>query len=251
MATSTYECSFIDDILSETDDIKREGIINQLKNHLIELENNNKFVEDLSQKFTTLQDEFKRLSLSKKQIETELNNKISLLQLENERLTNKYISAQEQINSMINSKTNNYQQHMNIQIENDINYEKKNLISQKEHDESILFYQKQLEEANSSIMRLNNMVQNLEEKNQSIMDKCYSRMELSANKEVIIGLKRVIDEKEKTISNLYNKYDKLSIKYEDVIKQNGILHEEVMVLRNERVGSYQNYCNNNIKGGYQ
>jgi predicted transcriptional regulator len=190
------------------------------------------------------------LSLSKKQIETELNNKISLLQLENERLTNKYISAQEQINSMINSKTNNYQ-HMNIQIENDINYEKKNLISQKEHDESILFYQKQLEEANSSIMRLNNMVQNLEEKNQSIMDKCLSRMELSANKEVIIGLKRVIDEKEKTISNLYNKYDKLSIKYEDVIKQNGILHEEVMVLRNERVGSYQNYCNNNIKGGYQ
>lgn len=249
MATSTYDCSFIDDILSETDDIKRENIINQLKTHLIELENNNKFVDELSQKFSLLQDEFKRLSISKKQIESELNNKISVLQLENERLTNKYISAKEQLHSMLNnSKTNienNKFQYMNIHMDNNNN----KIIPHEEYDNTILFYQKQLDEANTSIMRLNNMIKNLEEKNQSMLNKCLTRMEYSNNKEVIIGLKRVIDEKEKTIINLYNKYDKLSIKYEDVVKQNGLLQEEVMFLRNEKVSSYQQYCNN-ISGGF-
>ena len=87
----TYECSFIDDILSETDDGKRENIINQLKSHLIELENNNKFVDELSNRFSSLQEEFKALSYSKKQIETELNAKINNLQKDNEKIRNKYI----------------------------------------------------------------------------------------------------------------------------------------------------------------
>ena len=249
MATSTYDCSFIDDIMSETDDTKRENIIHQLKTHLIELENNNKFVDELSQKFASLQDEFKRLSISKKQIEIELNNKISLLQLENERLTSKYISAKEQINLLINNSNtkidNNNFQHMNILMDNNNN----KLVPNNDYDNTILFYQKQLDEANTTIMRLNNMIKNLEDKNQSIMHKCLNQMEYSNNKEVIIGLKRVIDEKEKTIINLYGKYDKLTIKYEDVVKQNGILQEEIMFLRNGKVNSYQQYCNN-VNGAF-
>ena len=221
----TYECSFIDDILSETDDIKRENIINQLKSHLVELENNNKFVDELSRKFSSLQEEFRTLSYSKKQMETELNSKITILQKENEKINNKYISAKEQIQSLMNTHSDeiNHLQQMNeITMKDNDNLLKENqrLVKQlnatRTLDENILFYQKKLDEANSSIMKLNNIIKNLEEKNDTIMQKFISKNDANSSKEVVIGLRRVIDEKEKMINNLYNSYDKLSIKYEEI-----------------------------------
>lgn len=237
----TYECSFIDDILSETDDIKRENIINQLKSHLVELENNNKFVDELSRKFSSLQEEFRTLSYSKKQIETELNSKITILQKENEKINNKYISAKEQIQSLMNTHSDeiNHLQQMNeITMKDNDNLLKENqrLVKQlnatRSLDENILFYQKKLDEANSSIMKLNNIIKNLEEKNDTIMQKFISKNDANSSKEVVIGLRRVIDEKEKMINNLYNSYDKLSIKYEEILKKNEMLRNEITVLKN-------------------
>lgn len=237
----TYECSFIDDILSETDDIKRENIINQLKSHLVELENNNKFVDELSRKFSSLQEEFRTLSYSKKQIETELNSKITILQKENEKINNKYISAKEQIQSLMNTHSDeiNHLQQMNeITMKDNDNLLKENqrlvkqLKSTRSLDENILFYQKKLDEANSSIMKLNNIIKNLEEKNDTIMQKFISKNDANSSKEVVIGLRRVIDEKEKMINNLYNSYDKLSIKYEEILKKNEMLRNEITVLKN-------------------
>lgn len=237
----TYECSFIDDILSETDDIKRENIINQLKSHLVELENNNKFVDELSRKFSSLQEEFRTLSYSKKQMETELNSKITILQKENEKINNKYISAKEQIQSLMNTHSDeiNHLQQMNeITMKDNDNLLKENqrLVKQlnatRSLDENILFYQKKLDEANSSIMKLNNIIKNLEEKNDTIMQKFISKNDANSSKEVVIGLRRVIDEKEKMINNLYNSYDKLSIKYEEILKKNEMLRNEITVLKN-------------------
>ena len=237
----TYECSFIDDILSETDDGKRENIINQLKSHLIELENNNKFVDELSNRFSSLQEEFKALSYSKKQIETELNAKINNLQKDNEKITNKYISAKEQIKQLLSKHTDemNHMQEVNeitMKDNDSLIKENKRLIKQlnasRDIDENVLFYQKQLEEANSSIMKLNNIVKSLEEKNENLMQKCLHQNELNSNKEVVIGLRRVIEEKEKMINNLYNSYDKLSIKYEDIMKKNEMLRNENSMLKN-------------------
>ena len=237
----TYECSYIDDILSETDDIKRENIINQLKSHLVELENNNKFVDELSRKFSSLQEEFRTLSYSKKQMETELNSKITILQKENEKINNKYISAKEQIQSLMNTHSDeiNHLQQMNeITMKDNDNLLKENqrLVKQlnatRTLDENILFYQKKLDEANSSIMKLNNIIKNLEEKNDTIMQKFISKNDANSSKEVVIGLRRVIDEKEKMINNLYNSYDKLSIKYEEILKKNEMLRNEITVLKN-------------------
>jgi hypothetical protein len=98
---NSFESTFIENILSEPDESKREEIINQLKQHLYELENNNKIVDDLSNKFFSLQEEFKSLSLSKKQIEFDLNSKINNLESEKEILNNKYISSKNQIKNII------------------------------------------------------------------------------------------------------------------------------------------------------
>ena len=98
---NSFESTFIENILSELDESKREEIINQLKQHLYELENNNKIVDDLSNKFFSLQEEFKSLSLSKKQIEFDLNSKINNLESEKEILNNKYISSKNQIKNII------------------------------------------------------------------------------------------------------------------------------------------------------
>ena len=103
MTTSSYDSLFINELLSETEDTKREHIINQLQTHLFELESNNQYVDELSQKFMKLQNEFKRLAVSKKQIEWELNNKIFLLQQANEELSYKYVSAQKQIQILMDS----------------------------------------------------------------------------------------------------------------------------------------------------
>ena len=75
-------------------------------------------------------------------------------------------------------------------------------------------------------------MKSLEEKNENLMQKCLHQNELNSNKEVIIGLRRVIEEKEKMINNLYNSYDKLSIKYEDIMKKNEMLRNENSMLKN-------------------
>lgn len=240
----TYEVSYIDDILSETDEAKRETIINDLKAHLVELENNNKFVDDLSRKFSALQNEFKNLSISKKQIEGDLTRKISSLQTDNEKLNNKYISAKEQIKTIISNHSEeiNHLRNMNeITIKDNENLlkENKKLIKQIKElnanndstNNDIIFYQRQIDDANRSIMKLNSIIKNLEDKNEALTRTVLNK-EKDNSKEVIIGLRKVIDEKEKMINNLYNSFDRLSIKYEEIVKKNEMYRNEIMTLKN-------------------
>ena len=103
-------------------------------------------------------------------METELNSKITILQKENEKINNKYISAKEQIQSLMNTHSDeiNHLQQMNeITMKDNDNLLKENqrLVKQlnatRTLDENILFYQKKLDEANSSIMKLNNIIKYL------------------------------------------------------------------------------------------
>ena len=242
MNSNSLESSFIENILSEPDETKREEIINQLKQHLYELENNNKIVDDLSNKFFSLQEEFKSLSLSKKQIEFDLNSKINNLESEKEILNNKYISSKNQIKNIIG----NYSKEINdlkslneiLKVDNEnLQKENKKLIQQislYKKNEEIMFYQEKLDEANSSIMKLNNIIKDLEDKNEENMNKLFNNdFNSGNNKEIIIGLRKIIEEKEGLITNLYNSYDKVSIKYEDLLKKNDKLKKEIASLKNQ------------------
>ncbi len=239
---NSFESTFIENILSEPDESKREEIINQLKQHLYELENNNKIVDDLSNKFFSLQEEFKSLSLSKKQIEFDLNSKINNLENEKEILNNKYISSKNQIKNIIG----NYSKEINdlkslneiLKVDNEnLQKENKRLIQQislYKKNEEIMFYQEKLDEANSSIMKLNNIIKDLEDKNEENMNKLFNNdFNSGNNKEIIIGLRKIIEEKEGLITNLYNSYDKVSIKYEDLLKKNDKLKKEISSLKNQ------------------
>ena len=239
---NSFESTFIENILSEPDESKREEIINQLKQHLYELENNNKIVDDLSNKFFSLQEEFKSLSLSKKQIEFDLNSKINNLENEKEILNNKYISSKNQIKNIIG----NYSKEINdlkslneiLKVDNEnLQKENKKLIQQislYKKNEEIMFYQEKLDEANSSIMKLNNIIKDLEDKNEENMNKLFNNdFNSGNNKEIIIGLRKIIEEKEGLITNLYNSYDKVSIKYEDLLKKNDKLKKEIASLKNQ------------------
>lgn len=239
---NSFESTFIENILSEPDESKREEIINQLKQHLYELENNNKIVDDLSNKFFSLQEEFKSLSLSKKQIEFDLNSKINNLESEKEILNNKYISSKNQIKNIIG----NYSKEINdlkslneiLKVDNEnLQKENKKLIQQislYKKNEEIMFYQEKLDEANSSIMKLNNIIKDLEDKNEENMNKLFNNdFNSGNNKEIIIGLRKIIEEKEGLITNLYNSYDKVSIKYEDLLKKNDKLKKEISSLKNQ------------------
>ena len=239
---NSFESTFIENILSEPDESKREEIINQLKQHLYELENNNKIVDDLSNKFFSLQEEFKSLSLSKKQIEFDLNSKINNLESEKEILNNKYISSKNQIKNIIG----NYSKEINdlkslneiLKVDNEnLQKENKKLIQQislYKKNEEIMFYQEKLDEANSSIMKLNNIIKDLEDKNEENMNKLFNNdFNSGNNKEIIIGLRKIIEEKEGLITNLYNSYDKVSIKYEDLLKKNDKLKKEIASLKNQ------------------
>ena len=239
---NSFESTFIENILSEPDESKREEIINQLKQHLYELENNNKIVDDLSNKFFSLQEEFKSLSLSKKQIEFDLNSKINNLENEKEILNNKYISSKNQIKNIIG----NYSKEINdlkslneiLKVDNEnLQKENKRLIQQislYKKNEEIMFYQEKLDEANSSIMKLNNIIKDLEDKNEENMNKLFNNdFNSGNNKEIIIGLRKIIEEKEGLITNLYNSYDKVSIKYEDLLKKNDKLKKEIASLKNQ------------------
>ena len=239
---NSFESTFIENILSEPDESKREEIINQLKQHLYELENNNKIVDDLSNKFFSLQEEFKSLSLSKKQIEFDLNSKINNLESEKEILNNKYISSKNQNKNIIG----NYSKEINdlkslneiLKVDNEnLQKENKKLIQQislYKKNEEIMFYQEKLDEANSSIMKLNNIIKDLEDKNEENMNKLFNNdFNSGNNKEIIIGLRKIIEEKEGLITNLYNSYDKVSIKYEDLLKKNDKLKKEIASLKNQ------------------
>ena len=161
MNSNSLESTFIENLLSESNETRREEIINQLKQHLYELENNNKIVDDLNNKFLSLQEEFKTLSKSKKQIEFDLNSKISSLQSENEILNDKYNSSKNQIKSLIKNYSNEINELTNLneilQIENKkLLKENKKLIQQIsscKNNEEIIFYQEKLNEANNSIMK--------------------------------------------------------------------------------------------------
>ena len=47
MMTSSYECSFINELLIDSD-TRKDNIINQLQTHVFELESNNQYVDELS-----------------------------------------------------------------------------------------------------------------------------------------------------------------------------------------------------------
>jgi chromosome segregation ATPase len=101
-------------------------------------------------------------------------------------------------------------------------------------NEEIMFYQEKLDEANSSIMKLNNIIKDLEDKNEENMNKLFNNdFNSGNNKEIIIGLRKIIEEKEGLITNLYNSYDKVSIKYEDLLKKNDKLKKEIASLKNQ------------------
>jgi chromosome segregation ATPase len=102
-------------------------------------------------------------------------------------------------------------------------------ISSCKNNEEIIFYQEKLNEANNSIMKLNSIIKDLEEKN----EKDKNKFEYETSKELIIELRKVIEEKESLISNLYNSYDKVSIKYEDLLKKNDKLKKEISSLKNQ------------------
>ena len=54
MNTNSFDNPFIENIISESDETKKEEIINQLKQHLYELENSNIIIEELNNKITSL-----------------------------------------------------------------------------------------------------------------------------------------------------------------------------------------------------
>ena len=170
MNTNSFDNPFIENIISESDENKKEEIINQLKQHLYELENSNIIVEELSNKFTSLQKEFKSLFLSKKQIESDLNSKINNLLSENEILNNKYISTKNQIKTLISnySKEINELNNINETIKHENEYlkkENKNLIQQissfKNIENEVIYYKEKFEETNKSILKLNNYIKEL------------------------------------------------------------------------------------------
>ena len=224
MNTNSFDNPFIENIISESDENKKEEIINQLKQHLYELENSNIIVEELSNKFTSLQKEFKSLSLSKKQIESDLNSKINNLLSENEILNNKYISTKNQIKTLISnySKEINELNNINETIKHENEYlkkENKNLIQKissfKNIENEVIYYKEKFEETNKSILKLNNYIKELEEKNEKLINK-FLENDISNNQDIIIRLKKIIEEKENLISNLYNSFDKISNKYEEI-----------------------------------
>ena len=240
MNTNSFDNTFIEDALSESDETKREEIINQLKQNLYELENSNIIVEELSNKFTSLQREFKSLSLSKKQIESDLNSKINNLESEKEILNNKYISTKNQIKTLISnySKEINELNNINGIIKQENEYlkkENKNLIQQisllKNNKDEVIYYKEKLEEANQSILRLNNFTKELEEKNEKLINK-FIQNDIGNNQEIIIKLKKIVEEKENLIANLYNSFDKISEKYEEILKKNELIKKENLDLKN-------------------
>ena len=240
MNTNSFDNTFMENILSESDETKKEEIINQLKQHLYELENSNIIVEELSNKFTSLQREFKSLSLSKKQIESDLNSKINNLESEKEILNNKYISTKNQIKTLISnySKEINELNNINGIIKQENEYlkkENKNLIQQisllKNNKDEVIYYKEKLEEANQSILRLNNFTKELEEKNEKLINK-FIQNDIGNNQEIIIKLKKIVEEKENLIANLYNSFDKISEKYEEILKKNELIKKENLDLKN-------------------
>ena len=251
MNTNSFDNTFMENILSESDETKKEEIINQLKQHLYELENSNIIVEELSNKFTSLQKEFKSLSLSKKQIESDLNSKINNLESEKEILNNKYISTKNQIKSLISnySKEINELNNINQIIKQENEYlkkENKNLIQQisslKNNEDEVIYYKEKLEEANKSILRLNNFSKELEDKNEKLINK-FLQNDIGNNQEIIIKLKKIIEEKENLISNLYNSFDKISDKYEEILKKHELIKKENLDLKNY---IYKKKLNNNL-----
>ncbi len=251
MNTNSFDNTFIEDVLSEADETKREEIINQLKQNLYELENSNIIVEELSNKFTSLQREFKSLSLSKKQIESDLNSKINNLESEKEILNNKYISTKNQIKTLISnySKEINELNNINGIIKQENEYlkkENKNLIQQisllKNNKDEVIYYKEKLEEANQSILRLNNFTKELEEKNEKLINK-FIQNDIGNNQEIIIKLKKIVEEKENLIANLYNSFDKISDKYEEILKKHELIKKENLDLKNY---IYKKKLNNNL-----
>lgn len=57
MKNKSFEYSYIDELVSETDDIRKETLLNKLKSHLTEMDRSCKFIDDLRSKFSILQEE--------------------------------------------------------------------------------------------------------------------------------------------------------------------------------------------------
>lgn len=98
-------------------------------------------------------------------------------------------------------------------------------------------YNKQLQEANESISKMLMYIKELEHKNEKLIEEIDNNQctllstTQNGNKDVIEGLKKVITEKEKTISTLYNNYDKLNIQLEDSNNKNEELLEQIKALK--------------------
>lgn len=91
-------------------------------------------------------------------------------------------------------------------------------------------------DSNESLSKLKAYIKNLEERNEALTKELDTHLHLSHDNnhlEIIIGLKRVIREKERTINNLYNNYDKLNIQYEDETNKNDKLLSQIELLKSQ------------------
>ena len=101
----------------------------------------------------------------------------------------------------------------------------------KNNKDEVIYYKEKLEEANQSILRLNNFTKELEEKNEKLINK-FIQNDIGNNQEIIIKLKKIVEEKENLIANLYNSFDKISEKYEEILKKNELIKKENLDLKN-------------------
>ena len=124
--------------------------------------------------------------------------------------------------------------------------ENKNLIQKissfKNIENEVIYYKEKFEETNESILKLNNYIKELEEKNEKLINK-FLENDISNNQDIIIRLKKIIEEKENLISNLYNSFDKISNKYEEILKKNELIKKENLDLKNYIYKQKLHNCN--------
>lgn len=134
--------------------------------------------------------------------------------------------------SLISQINSLYSQQANSNNSNSNNNKEKEKDDQRNVIDS---YHKQLQEANDSINKMIVYIKELEHKNEKLIEEVENSHNMSitqnANNDVISGLKRIITEKEKTISTLYNNYDKLNIQLEDANSRNEELLEQIKALK--------------------
>ena len=93
-----------------------------------------------------------------------MNKKVCVLQQENEEIKWKYINAQKQVQMLWD--IIGEQQERNCCFVNGKN----------DYEKMVGFYQKQIEDANNTIIRLNSVIKTREYKNKALIDKCYMKV---------------------------------------------------------------------------